>query len=65
MILDDALEAPRRARYGGRETDSAQAVRAKGATLDAIAAAAEARKINPVSVSGQQEKLENIVSCYV
>ncbi|MFT4707085.1 MAG: xylose isomerase, partial [Ascidiaceihabitans sp.] len=37
----------------------------KNATLDGIAAQAEARDLNPQPVSGQQEKLENIVNRYV
>ena len=65
MIADDALEAPRRARYAGWETEAAQAMLAEGATLDGIAAAAEAAGINPQPVSGQQEKLENVVNRYV
>jgi xylose isomerase len=36
-----------------------------GATLDGIAAQAEARRLDPQPVSGQQEKLENIVNRYV
>lgn len=65
MITDNALEAPRRARYAGWETDTAEAMLAEGSTLDAIAADAEARAISPQPVSGQQEKLENIVNRYV
>ena len=42
-----------------------QAMLAEGATLDGIAADAEGRDIQPQPVSGQQEKLENIVSRYV
>ena len=38
---------------------------AGGATLDGIAAQAEAANLRPVPVSGQQEKLENIVNRYV
>jgi xylose isomerase len=33
--------------------------------LDGIAAAAEAAGLNPQPMSGQQEKLENIVNRYV
>jgi xylose isomerase len=65
MMTDDALEAPRRARYAGWETDAAKAMLAKDATLDGIAAAAEAAGVNPQPVSGRQEKLENVVNRYV
>ncbi|MCZ4257024.1 xylose isomerase [Sulfitobacter sp. G21635-S1] len=65
MIEDDALEGPRRARYAGWESSEAQAMLAKDATLDGIAARAEAADLNPQPVSGGQEKLENIVNRYV
>ena len=65
MIEDDALEGPRRVRYAGWEGEAAQAMLAKGATLDGIAADAEARDVNPQPVSGAQEKLENIVNRYL
>ena len=65
MIEDDALEGPRRARYAGWESSEAQAMLAKDATLDGIAARAEATDLNPQPVSGAQEKLENIVNRYV
>ncbi len=65
MIQDKALEGPREARYAGWDTAAGKAMLADGATLDGIAADAEAREINPQPVSGQQEKLENIVSRYV
>ncbi len=65
MIQDDALEGPRRARYAGWESESARAMLAPGATLDGIAATAEACGLNPPPVSGAQEKLENIVNRYV
>ncbi|MDD9723514.1 xylose isomerase [Sulfitobacter sp. PR48] len=65
MIEDDALEGPRRARYAGWESSEAQAMLAKDATLDGIAARAEAADLNPQPVSGAQERLENIVNRYV
>ncbi|MBM1816788.1 xylose isomerase [Pseudosulfitobacter pseudonitzschiae] len=65
MIEDDALEGPRRARYAGWESDEAQAMLAGEATLDGIAARAEAADVNPQPRSGAQEKLENIVNRYV
>ncbi|MEL6572479.1 MAG: xylose isomerase [Pseudomonadota bacterium] len=65
MIQANALEGPREARYAGWDTPAGQAMLADGATLDGIAADAEAKQLNPQPVSGQQEKLENIVSGYV
>lgn len=63
MLEDDALEAPRRARYAGWETPEAQAMLTSD--LETIAAHVEAGEVNPAPRSGQQEKLENIVSRYV
>ena len=65
MMEDKALEGPREGRYAGWTTDSAKAMLKKDATLDGIAAQAEAHDLNPQPVSGQQEKLENIVNRYV
>lgn len=65
MMEDKALEGPREGRYAGWTTDSAKAMLTKDATLDGIAAQAEAHDLNPQPVSGQQEKLENIVNRYV
>ena len=65
MMEDKALEGPREGRYAGWTADDAQAMLGNGATLDGIAAQAEARNLDPQPVSGQQEKLENIVNRYV
>jgi len=65
MVQDNALEGPREARYAGWDSAGGKAMLAEGATLDGIAAEAEAKQLNPQPVSGQQEKLENIVSRYV
>ena len=65
MIADNALEGPRDARYAGWDTPAAKAMLEQGSSLDAIAANAEATSLNPQPVSGQQEKLENIVNRYV
>jgi xylose isomerase len=63
MLEDDALEAPRRARYAGWETPEAQAMLTSD--LATVAARVEGGVINPEPRSGQQEKLENIVNRYV
>ncbi|MFZ5963680.1 xylose isomerase [Thalassococcus sp. BH17M4-6] len=63
MLEDDALEAPRRARYAGWDTDAAKKMLASD--LETVAARVEADNLNPEPRSGQQEKLENIVNRYV
>ena len=63
MLEDDALEAPRRARYAGWESAAAQAM--LGADLATVAAPVEAGEIMPEPISGRQEILENIVNRYV
>jgi len=63
MLEDDALEAPRRARYAGWESPEAQAM--LQGDLESIAARVEAEGINPEPRSGRQEILENIVNRYV
>lgn len=65
MIEDKALEDPRATRYAGWNTPEAQAMLSKDATLDGIAAKAEAEGIDPQPRSGKQELLEGIVSRYV
>ncbi len=65
MLQEDRLEAARRDRYAGWQRPDAQAMLAKGATLAAIADAAEARNLDPQPVSGRQEVLENLVNRYV
>ncbi len=65
MLESDALEGPRRERYAGWDAPQAQAMLAEGATLDGIAAKAEADQIDPQPRSGKQEILENIVSRFV
>ena len=63
MLEDDALEAPRRARYAGWESAAAPAM--LGADLATVAAPVEAGEITPEPISGRQEILENIVNRYV
>ncbi len=63
MIEDKALSAPLAARYAGWQSVEAQALLGSG--LDDIAAKVLADGTNPKPVSGQQEKLENIVNRYV
>lgn len=63
MLEDEALEAPRRARYAGWESAEAKAM--LSADLETVAAPVEAGRIVPQPKSGQQEILENIVNRYV
>lgn len=62
MMQDDALEAPRRARYAGWERADHLA---EGKTLEDVASFAEERNLSPQPVSGRQEILENTVNRYV
>jgi len=63
MIEDKALNAPLAARYAGWNGAEAHAMLGSG--LEDIAAKVLANGTNPAPVSGQQEKLENIVNRYV
>ncbi|MEM1386718.1 MAG: xylose isomerase [Pseudomonadota bacterium] len=63
MLADDALEAPRRARYAGWDTDRARQM--LDSDLATIAAQVEAAGVDPEPRSGKQEILENIVNRYV
>lgn len=63
MLEDGALETARAARYAGWDTAEGQALLDK--SLDEIAAQVEAHAIAPAPRSGQQERLENMVSRFV
>ena len=63
MLEDDALEAPRRARYAG--WDSPEAKQMLQSDLASIAERVESTGIDPQPRSGRQEVLENIVNRYV
>jgi xylose isomerase len=58
--LDEAVTA----RYAGWNSPENRAMLNGELTLDAIAANAETRKINPAPRSGRQERLENLISSY-
>ncbi|MEM8632989.1 MAG: xylose isomerase, partial [Pseudomonadota bacterium] len=64
MLEDGALEARRAARYAGWDSAGAQAM-LTGGSLGAIAEKVAAEGINPQPVSGQQERLENLVQRYL
>jgi xylose isomerase len=65
MIEEGKLAQARRDRYAGWEGAEARAMLEPGATLEAIAARAEAQALDPQPVSGRQERLENLVNRYV
>lgn len=65
MLEEGRLEAARTARYKGWQSEDAQAMLGKSATLASIADAAEAAGLDPQPVSGRQEILENLVNRYV
>jgi len=65
MIEDQALEAPLQARYAGWESEQAKKMLSGQLSLDAIEQHVRDASLNPKPVSGQQEKLENIVNRYV
>jgi xylose isomerase len=65
MIEDEALEAPRRARYSGWQDAEAQAMLRGERTLEQIAERVHAQAIEPQPRSGRQEHLESIVNRYV
>ncbi|WP_417741961.1 xylose isomerase [Salipiger sp.] len=63
MLEDDALEAPRRERYAGWDTDAAQQM--LRSDLATISERVISEGIDPQPRSGRQEVLENIVNRYV
>ncbi len=63
MLESDELEANRRARYAGWETDAAKAMLDGG--LEAAAARVQAEGLEPQPVSGRQERLENLWNKYI
>ncbi|MFK7744506.1 MAG: xylose isomerase [Roseobacter sp.] len=63
LVEDDALEAARRARYAGWDTQPGQALMASD--LTAIEERVRTEDINPQPKSGRQERLENLVNRYL
>ena len=64
MLEDGTLEARRQARYAGWDTPAAREMLAHG-SLEAIAKRVLDEGVNPEPRSGQQERLENLVSRFV
>ena len=65
MIEDGKFDALRAERYAGWAKPRAQAMLAKGATLEAIAARVAKEKIEPKPKSGRQEYDENLLNRYL
>ena len=64
MLEDGALEAARRDRYAGWDTDEAKDMLANG-TLSSISERVIATGLQPEPASGRQERLENLVNRYL
>lgn len=62
IVEDGRLDAFRTARYAGWERPEAQAMLGAGASLEAIAADALSRDVDPRPRSGGQEKIENMLA---
>ena len=62
-LADGGLEAARRTRYAGWETDAAQAM--LRSDLASVAADALARDVDPQPRSGRQERLENLWNKFI
>jgi xylose isomerase len=65
MIEDDQLAAFKAQRYAGWDGEFGQRVLDGGFTLQSLAEEAAKRDLRPVHVSGQQERLENLVNRYI
>jgi xylose isomerase len=65
MIERDTLAKMKSARYAGWDGEFGQQVLTGNFTLEALAAEAAKRDLQPKHVSGQQEALENLVNRYV
>ncbi|WP_022703206.1 xylose isomerase [Pseudorhodobacter ferrugineus] len=63
LLADGSLEALRKTRYAGWETDAAQAM--LKSDLASIAQDVLARDVNPQARSGRQERLENLWNRFV
>ncbi len=62
LVQNDQLADFKQQRYAGWETDFGRKVLEGGYSLEALASDAVARGIAPRHVSGQQERLENVVN---
>ncbi|GLK86750.1 xylose isomerase [Ancylobacter defluvii] len=65
MVEDGALKKAVDERYAGWQTPAAKAMLAPGASLDSIAARAEAENLDPQPRSGRQERLEALAVSYL
>jgi xylose isomerase len=65
MIQDDVLSTNIAKRYAGWSDDLGKNILNGDYSLEALAQLTVERDISPIRVSGQQEKLENIVNSYI
>ena len=65
MIEDGVLPTLKDARYAGWSQDLGRAILNGRQSLGSLAALVEKDGIDPKPVSGQQERLENLVNRYV
>jgi xylose isomerase len=62
LVENDRLQQFRQQRYAGWDTEFGRKILSGGYSLATLATDAVARGVNPQHVSGQQERLENIVN---
>jgi xylose isomerase len=62
LVEHDELEAFRQHRYAGWDSEFGRKILSGGYTLESLSDDALARKLDPHHVSGQQERLENVVT---
>jgi xylose isomerase len=62
LVENERLEQFRAQRYAGWDTEFGRKILAGGYSLESLATDALAHGVNPQHVSGQQERLENVVN---
>ena len=62
LVQNERLDQLRNQRYAGWDTEFGRKILAGGYSLSSLAADATSHGMNPQHVSGQQERLENIVN---
>jgi xylose isomerase len=62
LVENDRLQQFRQQRYAGWDTEFGRKILSGGFSLATLATDAVARGLNPHHVSGQQERLENVVN---
>jgi xylose isomerase len=62
LVENDKLSEFKKQRYAGWDTEFGRKILSGGYSLESLALDALGRRVNPQHVSGQQERLENIVN---